>query len=156
MYCEACHGSTHAIFPTSQPNDNLQNISLQGRAGTLADCRVCHGLIPQSAGPHGYLPSFAIRGRVDSLGAPLAGVDIAVTGLATRATGLDGGYAITGLQQGVYVLTPSLDGYAFLPPSRTVSLPTGGATPMPWDAEGQDFVAFSGLPRRAFLPLAAR
>ncbi len=156
MYCEACHGSTHAIFPTSQPNDNLQNISLQGRAGTLADCRVCHGLIPQGAGPHGYIPSFAIRGRVDSLGAPLTGVNIAVTGLAMRATGLDGSYAITGLQQGVYVLTPGLDGYTFLPPSRTVSLPTGGAIPMPWDAEGQDFVAFSGLSRRVFLPLAAR
>lgn len=53
LYCEACHGCPHAIFPTNQPNDNLQNIALQGHAGTLTDCRVCHTVIPQGAGPHG-------------------------------------------------------------------------------------------------------
>lgn len=55
LYCEACHGSPHAILPTIQPNDNIQNIALQGHAGTLDDCRVCHGTLPSGAGPHGIV-----------------------------------------------------------------------------------------------------
>lgn len=54
LYCEACHGSPHAILPTNQPNDNLQNIALQGFPGTLSDCSVCHGsAVPSGPGPHG-------------------------------------------------------------------------------------------------------
>ena len=53
MYCAACHGSPHAILPTNQANDNQQNIALQGHAGTLNDCKVCHTQIPEGAGPHG-------------------------------------------------------------------------------------------------------
>ena len=52
LYCEACHGSPHAIQPSSQPNDNLQNIALQGYAGTLDKCEVCHGSVPAGPGPH--------------------------------------------------------------------------------------------------------
>jgi hypothetical protein len=40
--CAACHGSPHAITPTSQPNDNVQAIGLQGTAGPIKDCTVCH------------------------------------------------------------------------------------------------------------------
>ncbi|MBK7029483.1 MAG: hypothetical protein IPH45_09815 [Bacteroidales bacterium] len=57
LYCSACHGSPHAIQPTIQPNDNVQNIALQGFSGVLRRCEVCHGTVPTSAGPHGYLPS---------------------------------------------------------------------------------------------------
>ncbi len=39
LYCESCHGSTHAILPSTEPRDNLQVIRLQGWAGTLTDCR---------------------------------------------------------------------------------------------------------------------
>ncbi len=58
LQCEACHGSTHAIFPSSHLNDNVQNIDLQGHAGVLADCAVCHGTQPQTVtgGPHGMHP----------------------------------------------------------------------------------------------------
>ncbi len=58
LQCEACHGSTHAIFPSSHPNDNLQNEDLQGSAGTLAECSVCHGSQPSTVdgGPHGMHP----------------------------------------------------------------------------------------------------
>lgn len=52
LYCEACHGSPHAILPSSEPNDNLQNIALQGHAGTLDTCEVCHGTVPAGPGPH--------------------------------------------------------------------------------------------------------
>lgn len=56
LYCEACHGSPHAILPSTQPADNIQNIALQGYAGTLRDCKVCHGTNPVGAGPHGMGP----------------------------------------------------------------------------------------------------
>jgi hypothetical protein len=55
VYCEACHGSPHAILPTVVENDNVQNIALQGHPGTLEDCRVCHGTWPDGPGPHGAL-----------------------------------------------------------------------------------------------------
>jgi hypothetical protein len=57
LYCEACHGSPHAILPSTQPNDNIQNIALQGHAGTLRDCTVCHAQVPAGPGPHGVRPA---------------------------------------------------------------------------------------------------
>jgi hypothetical protein len=57
LFCSACHGSPHAILPTSQPNDNLQNIRLQGFAGTLKTCLTCHTSPPPGAGPHGIVYS---------------------------------------------------------------------------------------------------
>jgi len=58
LYCEACHGSPHAILPTIQFNDNIQSISYQGYAGSIRQCSVCHTTTPQGAGPHGI---FALR-----------------------------------------------------------------------------------------------
>lgn len=40
--CPACHGSPHAIAPSVEPNDNVQAIALQGHAGTIDTCTVCH------------------------------------------------------------------------------------------------------------------
>jgi len=37
--------------------DNLQNITLQGYAGILRECSVCHGYNPTGPGPHGLLAS---------------------------------------------------------------------------------------------------
>jgi hypothetical protein len=58
LQCEACHGSTHAIYPSSHLNDNLQSIDQQGHAGTLVDCAGCHGTSPRTTtgGPHGMHP----------------------------------------------------------------------------------------------------
>ncbi|WP_199873150.1 pilus assembly protein N-terminal domain-containing protein [Ideonella sp. A 288] len=55
MQCEACHGSTHAEYPSSHVNDNLQSIALQGYAGTIRECTACHATVPMTAtgGPHG-------------------------------------------------------------------------------------------------------
>nr|NQU88908.1 hypothetical protein [Bacteroidota bacterium] len=55
LYCSSCHGSPHAIVPSTLDRDNIQNHSLQGYAGTLNNCAVCHGYIPQGAGPHGIM-----------------------------------------------------------------------------------------------------
>ncbi|WP_345969977.1 hypothetical protein WCX72_12005 [Sulfurimonas sp. HSL1-6] len=55
MQCSACHGSTHAIYPSSHTEDNLQSIAVQGHAGTIAECTACHETVPAttSGGPHG-------------------------------------------------------------------------------------------------------
>ncbi len=55
LQCSACHGSTHAIYPSSHENDNIQNIALQGHAGTITDCEACHQESPETVtgGPHG-------------------------------------------------------------------------------------------------------
>ncbi len=42
--CAACHGAAHAIGPNRNPaaNDNLAAVQLQGYAGPVAECTVCH------------------------------------------------------------------------------------------------------------------
>lgn len=59
LQCEACHGSTHAEYPSSHVNDNLQSIALQGHKGLLGDCTACHVTVPATAtgGPHGMHPN---------------------------------------------------------------------------------------------------
>ncbi len=57
VYCEACHDSTHAIAPSTQPKDALKFIKLQGHSGTLDTCTVCHASMPTGAGPHGIMPA---------------------------------------------------------------------------------------------------
>jgi hypothetical protein len=59
LQCSACHGATHAEYPSSHANDNLQNIALQGHAGTLSECSTCHNAsVPSTTngGPHGLHP----------------------------------------------------------------------------------------------------
>ena len=52
LYCEACHNSTHAILPSRDHDDNLQAIALQGYAGPIEDCTICHLTDPGYGGPH--------------------------------------------------------------------------------------------------------
>ena len=58
LKCEACHGSPHAEWPTAMANDNVQSQQLQGTAGVLTDCSVCHAVVPRASdgGPHGLHP----------------------------------------------------------------------------------------------------
>ncbi len=55
LQCEACHGSTHAEYPSSHRNDNLLSLDLQGREGTIGECLACHASMPDTVrgGPHG-------------------------------------------------------------------------------------------------------
>ena len=65
LFCEACHGSTHAEW-ASQPtatlanaNDNKTPQQLQGHNGTIIECSTCHGtanLGNTLNGPHGMHP----------------------------------------------------------------------------------------------------
>jgi hypothetical protein len=59
LQCSACHGSTHAIYPSAHRNDNVQNIATQGHAGTMANCTSCHSSMPVTVagGPHGMHPT---------------------------------------------------------------------------------------------------
>lgn len=53
LYCEACHDSTHAIAPSSRPEDGIKFLAWQGGSGPLRDCTVCHATAPTAPGPHG-------------------------------------------------------------------------------------------------------
>jgi hypothetical protein len=55
LQCEACHGATHAEYPSSHANDNLLSLDVQGRAGTIGECTTCHKSVPNTSngGPHG-------------------------------------------------------------------------------------------------------
>jgi hypothetical protein len=57
LYCQACHGSQHAEFPSREPNDNIQSIERQGHPGMLVECTTCHSQ-PNTVtgGPHGIHP----------------------------------------------------------------------------------------------------
>jgi hypothetical protein len=60
VFCEACHGATHGIWPNKNPqaNDNVAALQLQGHTGTIAECSVCHtgDLGNNLDGPHGMHP----------------------------------------------------------------------------------------------------
>jgi hypothetical protein len=62
LQCSACHGSTHAEFPSTHVNDNLRNTQIQGHAGMMVECTACHATMPASTatnvsrGPHGMHP----------------------------------------------------------------------------------------------------
>ena len=67
VYCEACHGATHGIWPNKNPaaNDNVTATQLQGHTGTITECSTCHvpSVFEDSGeleltmnGPHGMHP----------------------------------------------------------------------------------------------------
>ena len=54
--CAGCHGEQHAEYPTSQPNDQVYSVNLQGYGGRITECSVCHGTgfaTSPNGGPHG-------------------------------------------------------------------------------------------------------
>lgn len=64
VMCAGCHGSPHNEFPSRQPRDNANMIALQGHAGTLSDCSVCHGVAPDGLGPHQLRASGVLDGEI--------------------------------------------------------------------------------------------
>ncbi len=52
VYCEGCHGSTHAISPSRVSNDDVRFVALQGSPGPLKTCTVCHETKPDTAFKH--------------------------------------------------------------------------------------------------------
>jgi hypothetical protein len=77
LFCESCHGSTHAEWATSptnpNANDNLTAGQLQGHPGAIVECSTCHtGSTGNNLnGPHGMHPvgsSSWISGHEDHVG----------------------------------------------------------------------------------------
>ncbi len=60
VFCEACHGSTHGIWPNKNDlaNDNVAATQLQGHKGVITECSTCHegDLGSTLGGPHGMHP----------------------------------------------------------------------------------------------------
>lgn len=55
VQCMSCHGSPHAITPTSTKADNLQALRIQGHTGPIGSaqgCTACHTSQPQESFPH--------------------------------------------------------------------------------------------------------
>ncbi|MBP1466166.1 hypothetical protein EYB53_010660, partial [Candidatus Chloroploca sp. M-50] len=73
-----------------------------------------------------------VRGRVLHHGGGVAAVTI-TDGIRSATTDSTGAYTLTGVPRGTWILTPSRNGHAFTPATRTVTI-TG-------DLRGQDFVA---------------
>ncbi|MCU7958533.1 MAG: VCBS repeat-containing protein [gamma proteobacterium symbiont of Bathyaustriella thionipta] len=61
VFCEGCHGSTHAIWPNANfwANDNVAAQQIQGHSGVITECNSCHAdgdLGVNLDGPHGMHP----------------------------------------------------------------------------------------------------
>lgn len=60
VFCEGCHGATHAEWPVrnANANDNVAANQLQGHAGVIMECATCHtgSLAASLGGPHGMHP----------------------------------------------------------------------------------------------------
>jgi len=99
LQCEACHGATHAEYPSVHVDDNTQSIAVQGHAGPVAECTACHTTIPTTVngGPHGMhttgnawvsahqdankngTPNCAYCHGTTSTGTPLSAIKVAKT-----------------------------------------------------------------------------
>ena len=42
LYCEACHNSTHAEYPSSMESDNMQPVRIQQTSFPIKKCGACH------------------------------------------------------------------------------------------------------------------
>ncbi|MEE9398950.1 MAG: S8 family serine peptidase [Dehalococcoidales bacterium] len=71
-----------------------------------------------------FLITYSISGQVTSNGTGLNGVTITLSGDAsdTTTTDNDGNYSFSGLSNGSYTVTPSLEGYTVDPTSRDVTI----------------------------------
>jgi hypothetical protein len=52
LRCPVCHHAPHALYASELPADNAQNLVLQGYAGVVSTCRVCHDPNPGGIFPH--------------------------------------------------------------------------------------------------------
>ncbi len=81
-------------------------------------------------------PTYAIRGTVTGPNGPLAGVTMTLSGDASSTTPTDGSgsYSFSGLSNGSYTVTPSMDGDTFNPANHPVTINNS-------DSSGNNFSA---------------
>jgi Regulator of chromosome condensation (RCC1) repeat/Carboxypeptidase regulatory-like domain len=71
----------------------------------------------------------SVSGRITAGGSGLSGVTVTLTGASmTTTTDANGNYSFSNVPDDTYTVTPSLTGYTFNPPSRTVYLYQEDAT----------------------------
>jgi hypothetical protein len=87
-------------------------------------------MVPQAAST-----KYTISGSVTANGAGLPNVAVSTTG-ASATTNSSGNYTLSGLANGTYTITPSLNGYTFNPVNRTPTINSANVT-------GQNFTATS-------------
>jgi Leucine-rich repeat (LRR) protein len=88
---------------------------------------------------------FSISGRITVAGNPLAGVIVSDNSGHSTFTAADGTYTLTGLVPGDYIVTPTMPGCTFTPPSLSVTITNTNVS-------GQDFIVTLNI----FLPLIQR
>jgi hypothetical protein len=94
-------------------------------------------LPPDTVDQDFVLRSNTLGGQVtDWHGTPFGGVTLGLSTGMSATTDARGMYTFTNLLHGTYLLTPTLSGYAFIPPTRSVTL-------MP-DTTDQDFTILAG------------
>lgn len=101
------------------------------------------------------VPTFSISGVVaDSGGNPMMDVAVMLTGPAnnTVATAPNGSYAFSGLPQGNYTVTPILEGFAFVPPSRVLSNIAGDQVNVSFVGTASSGVMLPGAPAPGATP----
>jgi PKD repeat protein len=96
VFCEGCHGATHAEWPNANPNanDNITATQLQGHTGTIVECSTCHGDSMNGrntlGGPHGMHPVGAdtefARGGHHDVAEHNSGACVACHGGGSRST----------------------------------------------------------------------
>ncbi len=92
----------------------------------------------------GQMP-VSLTGRVaNHYLSPMAGVTVEIADGLTTTTDANGRYIFAGLTWGTRLLTPTLAGYVFVPPTRTVTLPPS--------AEAQDFMVLPAPVSTTLIP----
>ncbi len=97
------------------------------------------------------IPTFSVSGIVrDAAGTGLANVSVSLSGVGVYTTGADGAFVFPNVPNGTYTVTPSLTGYTFDPPAR--SLIVAGANTASQDFTGSPVIptyTVSGIVRDA-------
>jgi hypothetical protein len=103
-------------------------VQATGAAAAVSQFSTCLAITPSGA-----TTTWLIGGVITSSGssAGISGVTVSVSGGSTT-TGANGAWAITGLPNGSYTVTPSLAGYTFSPANRAVTIASA-------DVTGQNF-----------------
>ncbi len=52
LRCQVCHHAAHGLYSSTLEADNAQNLELQGYAGVVSTCKVCHDPNPGGLFPH--------------------------------------------------------------------------------------------------------
>lgn len=102
-------------------------------AGLFVTLTGCPKTQPEPPPP---APTYSISGTVS--GAVAAGVTVKVIGGRSATTSSTGAYTITGLHDGTYTVEASLAGYAFTPPTLSVTVSGANVT-------GQNFTSQAGI-----------